>query len=178
MERNDSKELKGMLESVFNHLYQSYYQDLLRHLYYMIRDHELAEDLVQEVYIKVYKSHETFEGKSMEKTWLYAIARNVAIDYIRKQKGTSEICLSEYDAFQLKDTSPIPEEIVLRKDQVRQIYLCKMKPDQKVIIDLRFIRGLSIAETASTLGWTESKVKTLQHRAIQYLKDHYRVKAS
>ncbi|MBS4201982.1 sigma-70 family RNA polymerase sigma factor [Bacillus sp. FJAT-49732] len=167
-----------MLESVFNHLYRSYYQDLLRHLYYMLRDRELAEDLVQEVYVKVYKNYETFEGKSREKTWLYAIARNVAIDYIRKQKGINETHLSEIDAYQLKDTSPIPEEIVLRKDEVQQIYSCKMKPNQKVILDLRFIRGLSISETASTLGWSESKVKTLQHRAIQYLKDHYRKKAS
>ncbi|MCJ8009969.1 sigma-70 family RNA polymerase sigma factor [Lederbergia wuyishanensis] len=167
-----------MLESVFNHLYHSYYQDLLRHLFYIIRDRELAEDLVQEVYVKVYKSYDTFEGKSREKTWLFAIARNVAIDYLRKQKGNNEIHLNDYDVYQLKDNCPIPEEIVLRKDEVQQIYSCKIKPDQKVILDLRFIRGLSISETASTLGWSESKVKTLQHRAIQYLKDHYRKRAS
>ncbi|MBS4219764.1 sigma-70 family RNA polymerase sigma factor [Bacillus sp. FJAT-49711] len=166
-----------MLESVFNRLYHSYYHDLHKFLFYMIRNRELAEDLVQEVYVKVYKNFEKFEGKSKEKTWLYAIARNVAIDYIRKQKGIKEVQLSEYDAFQLKDTNPIPEEVVLRKDEVQQIYSIKMKPDQKVILDLRFLLDLSISETATTLGWSESKVKTLQHRAIQHLKDKYRKKA-
>ncbi|MCR2821561.1 sigma-70 family RNA polymerase sigma factor [Lederbergia panacisoli] len=167
-----------MLETLFNRLYQSYYQDLFKFLFYMIRDRELAEDLVQEVYVKVYKNYNTFEGKSREKTWLYAIARNVAIDYIRKQKNKNEIPLSEYEAFQLKDSNPIPEEIVLRKDEIQQIYASNMKPDHMVILDLRFLRGFSISEAAITLGWSESKVKTLQHRAIQHLKDKYRKKAS
>ena len=75
------------MDSVFDELYQKYHQDVFQFLFYMVRNKEHAEDLVQEVYIRVFKSHQRFEGKSSEKTWLFSIARNVAIDFFRKQKG-------------------------------------------------------------------------------------------
>jgi RNA polymerase sigma-70 factor (ECF subfamily) len=53
----------------------------------MVQSREQAEDLVQEVYIRVLKSYQNFKGESSEKTWLFAIARNVAIDFFRKQKA-------------------------------------------------------------------------------------------
>src|ERR1043166_6243320 len=55
----------------------------------MVQSREEAEDLVQEVYIRVLKSYSKFEKRSSEKTWIYAIARNLAMDSFRKQKGSS-----------------------------------------------------------------------------------------
>ena len=78
------------MDSVFDELYQKYHHDVFQFLFYMVRNKEHAEDLVQEVYIRVFKSYHRFEGKSSEKTWLFSIARNVAIDFFRKQKGWKE----------------------------------------------------------------------------------------
>lgn len=79
------------MDSVFNDLHQRYHRDLFQFLFYMVKSRELAEDLVQEVYIRVLKAYQNFEGNSSEKTWLFSIARNVAIDYFRKQKSWKKI---------------------------------------------------------------------------------------
>ncbi|MEH7307660.1 RNA polymerase sigma factor SigX [Neobacillus drentensis] len=164
------------MDSVFDELYQKYHHDVFQFLFYMVRNKEQAEDLVQEVYIRVFKSYGRFEGKSSEKTWLFSIARNVAIDFFRKQKGWKERLLEKFDwsTDQLKDRYPIPEEIAVQREEIRWVYNCLeyCTFDQRAVIILRYIQDLSISETAQALGWTESKVKTTQHRSLKVLKKH------
>ncbi|WP_075982174.1 RNA polymerase sigma factor SigX [Bacillus massilinigeriensis] len=162
------------MDSVFDELYRKYHHDVFQFLYYMVNNREQAEDLVQEVYIRVLKSYKQFEGKSSEKTWLFSIARNVAIDSFRKQKNWRQRILEKFDwsTQQVKDDSPIPEEITLQREELQLIYHClnDCTVDQKMVVIMRYIQELSIAETAEALGWTESKVKTTQHRALKALR--------
>ncbi|MDR6998590.1 RNA polymerase sigma factor SigX [Neobacillus niacini] len=164
------------MDSVFDELYHKYHHDVLQFLFYMVRNKEHAEDLVQEVYIRVFKSYNRFEGKSSERTWLFSIARNVAIDFFRKQKGWKDRLLEKFDwsTSQVKDEYPIPEEITVQKEEIMSVYKCMeyCTVDQRLVIILRYIHDLSIAETAEALGWTESKVKTTQHRSLKILKKH------
>ncbi|WP_416148560.1 RNA polymerase sigma factor SigX [Salipaludibacillus sp. HK11] len=163
----------------FERLYHTYHHQLFQYLFYLVRSREVAEELVQEVYIKVLDSFNTFEGKSSEKTWLYSVAKHVAIDWIRKQTRKKrkaegkEFEWSEKE-FEIRDKSPLPEEIVIQKDEVQQVYkmLEKCSEDQQQVVLLRYVQSLSISETADILGWTESKVKTTQHRALKALKKH------
>lgn len=162
------------MDSVFDELYDKYHHDVFQFLFYMVRNKELAEDLVQEVYIRVLKSYDRFEGKSSEKTWLFSIARNVAIDSFRKQKGWKQRLLDKFDwsSNQLKDDHPLPEEMALKNEEIQRIYACleKCTVDQRLVIVMRYIQELTISETAESLGWTESKVKTTQHRALKVLR--------
>lgn len=162
------------MDSVFEELYTKYHHDVFQFLFYMVKNREQAEDLVQEVYIRVLKSYHRFEGKSSEKTWLFSIARNVAIDFFRKQKGWRSKLLEKFDwsTQQVKDKNPIPEEIAVQNEELQMVYQCmdQCTVDQKMVIIMRFIQELSIAETADALGWTESKVKTTQHRALKQIK--------
>ncbi|MBM6619910.1 RNA polymerase sigma factor SigX [Bacillus suaedaesalsae] len=162
------------MNTVFQELYDKYHQDLFQFLFYMVRNREQAEDLVQEVYIKVLKAYERFEGKSSEKTWLFSIARHVAIDHFRKQKGWKQRLMETFDwnTQQVKDNQPLPEEITLQNEEIKQMYYCldHVTVDQRAVILLRYMQSLSITETAEALGWTESKVKTTQHRALKQLK--------
>jgi len=164
------------MDSVFDELYRKYHHDVFQFLFYMVKNKEQAEDLVQEVYIRVLKSYEQFEGKSSEKTWLFSIARNVAIDSFRKQKGWKQKLLEKFDwsTNQVKDHGPIPEEIAVQNEEIQLIYRCldKCTIDQRMVIIMRYIHELSISETAETLSWTESKVKTTQHRALKVLKKY------
>ncbi|MFD1738598.1 RNA polymerase sigma factor SigX [Bacillus salitolerans] len=164
------------MNTVFQELYEKYHHDLFQFLFYMVRNREQAEDLVQEVYIKVLKSYDRFEGKSSEKTWLFSIARHVAIDHFRKQKGWKQRLLETFDwsTQQVKDDSPLPEEVAMQNDEIKMMYQCLnyCSVDQRTVIILRYIQSMSIAETAGALGWTESKVKTTQHRALKLLKVH------
>lgn len=165
------------MDSVFDELYHKYHHDVFQFLFYMVRNKEHAEDLVQEVYIRVYKSYHRFEGKSSEKTWLFSIARNVAIDFFRKQKGWKEKLLNKFDlsANQIKDEYSVPEEIAVQKDEIKLIYNCLdyCTIDQRTVIILRYFHDLSIVETARALGWTESKVKTTQHRSLKVIKRQF-----
>lgn len=162
------------MNTVFQELYEKYHQDVYQFLYYMVNNKEQAEDLVQEVYIKVLRSYDRFEGKSSEKTWLFSIAKHVAIDSFRKQKGWKNKLLETFDwnKQQVKDLAPLPEEIAVQNEQVQQMYRCldKCKVDHRLVLILRYIQALTIQETAQILGWTESKVKTTQHRALKVLK--------
>jgi RNA polymerase sigma-70 factor, ECF subfamily len=162
------------MEKIFNDLYKKYHHDLFNFLFYMVHNREQAEDLVQEVYIRVLRSFQHFKGESSEKTWLFAIARNVAIDSFRKQKGWKQRMVDKVDfpSLQLPDGLPLPEEIVFHSEETQLMYKCleQCTLDQRSVISLRFIQEFSICETAKLLGWKESKVKTTQHRAIKHLK--------
>jgi RNA polymerase sigma-70 factor, ECF subfamily len=164
------------VEEIFNDLYKKYHHDLFNFLFYMVHNREQAEDLVQEVYIRVLKSFQHFKGESSEKTWLFAIARNVAIDSFRKQKGWKERMQDKFDfqELQLRDGGLLPEEMAFQKEETQLIDRCleKCSIDHRSVIIFRYIQELSISETAQVLGWKESKVKTTQHRAIKQLRFH------
>lgn len=163
-----------MMDSVFHDLYEKYHHEIYQFIYYMTKNRESAEDLVQEVYIRVMKAYDRFEGKSSEKTWIYSIARNVTIDYFRKQKRWRDKIFSNFDweRQMIKDTQPIPEEVAIMNDDIHDIYQClnRCTVDQRSVIILRYIQALSISETAEVLNWSESKVKTTQHRALKAIK--------
>ena len=78
-------EVEWVKESIFHRLYDEYHQDVFQFLIYLVKNRTVAEDLSHEVYVRVLKAYERFEGKSSEKTWLFSIAKNVAIDYFRKK---------------------------------------------------------------------------------------------
>ena len=159
------------MHSAFLQLYDKYHQDIFQFLFYMVKNRETAEDLVQEVYVKVLNSYDRFEGKSSEKTWLFSIARNTAIDYFRKEKSWKQRIFDNFDWSRetITDPLPLPEEVAVLNHDIRMIYKCldSCTVSQKTVLILRFIQSLSIAETAEVLGWTESKVKTTQHRALK-----------
>ncbi|EIT87403.1 RNA polymerase sigma factor SigX [Fictibacillus macauensis ZFHKF-1] len=163
------------MKDVFERLYEEYHQPLFQFIFYMVRNKEAAEDIVQEVYIKVMKAYSSFAGKSSEKTWLFSIARHVTIDWLRKQNRRKKrvlfFSIGESED-RLVQNDPLPDEFLTQKESVKELYHALYKctlPQQQVIV-LRYIQSLSIAETAAVLGWTESKVKTTQHRAIKGLK--------
>lgn len=173
-----------MLESQFNQLYEKYHTELFQFLFYMVNNREQAEDLVQEVYIKILKSYDRFERKSSEKTWMFSIARNVAIDSFRKKKSLKEQFFDNFymNVNDLNDYNLLPEEVAMTKEEIKQVYrsLQCCSVEQRMVIHYRYIQGFSIADTAAALGWSASKVKTTQHRGIKKLRKHYqeRVKFS
>lgn len=162
-------------DSVFHRLYDAYHQDVFQFLIYLVKNRSLAEDLSHEVYVRVLRSYDQFSGKSSEKTWLFAIAKNVAIDHFRRQAVRQKHSLDYFDweTEQLHSTAPSPEENVVRNEEFKQLEeaLENCTGDQKMVIILRFFQELSISETAQILEWTEAKVKTTQFRAIKVLRE-------
>lgn len=167
-------EVEWVQESIFHRLYDTYHQDVFNFLFYLVKNRTVAEDLSHEVYLRVLKSYERFEGKSSEKTWLFSIAKNVAIDYFRKKQVRDKHAFTAFDweTEQLVSQAPSPEQSIELNDQVKQLLeaLEQCTGDQKMVIIMRYIQELSIQETAEILGWTLGKVKTTQHRALKTLR--------
>jgi RNA polymerase sigma-70 factor, ECF subfamily len=164
-----------MNEQIFHRLYEQYHRDVFNFLMYLVKDRILVEDLSQEVYIRAIKSYENFQQNASEKTWLFAIAKNVAIDHFRKQAVRSKRTAEHFDweTMQLVAREQSPENQTLMRADLAELKeaLEQCTGDQKVVVILRFIQQMSVQETAAILNWTESKVKTTQHRAIHKLKE-------
>ena len=167
-----------LLKTTFDHLYETYHRDVYQYIFYMVKDKEVTEDLMQETYIKVLKAYEKFRGESTEKTWLFSIARHTVMDYFRKQQRRKQMFFGLFSkdddttTTEMIDRAPLPEEVAELNDALQMIYhyLDGCSLDQKNVVILRFIQALSIHETARILEWTESKVKTTQHRALKRLR--------
>jgi RNA polymerase sigma-70 factor, ECF subfamily len=164
------------MKDIFDEIYDKYHKDLYQFIFYMIKDPQQTEDLVQEVYIKVLKSYHSFEGNSNVKTWLFSIAKHVTFDYFRKKKSTSRRILPFFDWGEkgelLPDNTALPEEITIQSDEIREIYkhLDQCTVDQRSVLILRFIQSFSIQETSDILNFSTSKVKTVQHRGLNALR--------
>ncbi|MDP4084989.1 MAG: sigma-70 family RNA polymerase sigma factor [Bacillota bacterium] len=156
-------------EQTLEGLFHDYSTLIYRFLVLMVNSREEAEDLTQEVFIRAYKGLPNFKGESSYKTWLYTIARNIAYDHCRKKKT-----LHFFKGLaHLEKNEPVPEEILAKKEQTQYLYkaLVELKLSYREIIILRKIKGYQINETAEILGWSEAKVKTTLHRALNALKN-------
>ncbi|OZU90077.1 RNA polymerase sigma factor SigX [Virgibacillus indicus] len=164
------------MKVVFEEIYEKYHRDLFQFIFYIVKDKQLTEDLVQDVYVKVLKSYSSFRRESSEKTWLFSIARHVTIDYFRSQNRKRKRFMEFFDWNKkgeiIQDQNPMPDEIAIQSEAMQTIYnnLDKCTPDQKSVLILRYIQSFSIKETAEILNFTESKVKTTQHRALNALR--------
>lgn len=165
-----------MHDDVFQRLYNSYHQDVFQFLIYLVNSRQVAEDLSHEVYVRVLKSYHNFQGKSSEKTWLFSIAKNVAIDHFRKNAVRRKHHFGSFDweVEQLVSSETSHEEFVQLSEEQHYLLIAleECTGDQRMVIVLRYFQDLSITETAHVLNWTEAKVKTTQHRAIKVLRGH------
>jgi RNA polymerase sigma-70 factor (ECF subfamily) len=142
-------------------------------LLYFTSNQSEAEELTQKTFFRVLKNTHQFEQKSQMKTWIFAIARNVAIDHNRKLWCVS--LFSDFYFSREKSNLGNPEHEVEMKEEwvILQTALLKLKPHYRNIVILRGLKEFSIKETAEILIIRESKVKVDYHRAIKLLKDHF-----
>ncbi|GAB3792546.1 RNA polymerase sigma factor [Virgibacillus kimchii] len=157
-----------MDEELITDWFDSYADDIYRFLVYYMSTPDV-EDVVQEVFIKAINRYDSFNGKSSPKTWLISIARNLAIDEIRRQKRQDWrrlIKTYEYKTENSPESAQIANETKLQLHQV----ISKLRQNYRDVIILRGIEELSIAETADILKWPDKKVSLTFHRALKALK--------
>ncbi|PFA67288.1 RNA polymerase [Bacillus sp. AFS015802] len=130
-----------------------------------------VEDLVQEVFIRALNSLETFEGKANPKTWLYSIARNLALDELRKKKR-SKWSITSFSPINHEGASfETPESLYFLNEGSRELLarIRKLKSNYRDVLILKGVNGFDVKETALILGWTENKVRITYHRACKKL---------
>jgi RNA polymerase sigma-70 factor, ECF subfamily len=147
--------------------YQLYSDDIYKYVYFMIGDREQAKDLTQDTFLRAFDKYVFFEEEN-SKGWLFRIARNLTIDYLRKKKPLAFF----FDTIPaLKSTDATPEQIYSFNETEQEIFqaLEKIKRSYRDVIVLRKIEGFSIQETSEILGWHESKVKINLLRGMKAL---------
>jgi len=145
-----------------------YVQPLFHYAYVQTGNHHDAEEIIQDIFYKMAKSLADFQGKSSFKTWIFAISRNVTIDYHRKQKKHKKSV-----AMPGKSLEPFTAPVKSAEDEVFQIglkddifaALKQLPSDDQAVLQLRLIEGFSIKETAEIMSKTRFSVKSLQLRA-------------
>lgn len=148
--------------------YDTYSMQLFKYILKMIKDAAQAEDLTQETFIKAYNYLLKDKDITYPKTFLYRIAHNLTIDYIRKKAPIQMVT----DFFtQQKDAGPSIESIIEIQETSQEIYdaLAVLKSTYRSVIILRKVDGFSVRETAQILSWSESKVKSTLSRGLKAL---------
>ncbi len=156
----------------FGGLYEAYYDKIYRYVMFKTGDSLEAEDLTEEVFLRMLESIGSFKWQGYPFTsWLFRIAHNLVIDYYRKAGRQKKTSLD--DAMRVVGTDgvdidrKIDIELSIREVKEAMGGLTLL---QQEVLSLRFAGGLSVAETAEAMGKKENAVKALQHAAIKKLR--------
>ena len=153
----------------FEQFYERFHEGIFRFLYYRLGNQQAAEDLTAETFLRLVKALPDYRPMGISPSaWAYQIARNLAVDYFRKERVRSEVMLD--DQLIAGDEDP-PAETERRLTQVELLKaLERLGEDQREVIVMRFVSGLPLSETARALNRSEDAVKGLQHRALLALR--------
>jgi RNA polymerase sigma-70 factor (ECF subfamily) len=164
--------------SAFEELISLYEKKIYNFCYRMTNNREDAEDLAQEVFIKVYRNLDGFKGDSKFSTWIYRIAYNTCVDKHRRKKKIQFFSLDSGNdenvgTMQLVSGNPLPEDEVIQKERYKKIQACiaSLKPKYKTVIILRDIQNYSYEEIAEILQLPLGTVKSHISRARAALSD-------
>ena len=154
----------------FGQLYDHYHPSVYRFLYYRVVSVALAEDLTSETFFRALRSMGSFrwQGKDFG-AWLMTIARNLTTDHFKA--GRTRLEQTTEDLSTLDSTTDGPEGAVLAQltNEALLEALSQLPTEQRECLVMRFLQGLSIAETADVLGRSAGAVKQLQLRGVRNL---------
>jgi RNA polymerase sigma-70 factor, ECF subfamily len=160
---------------LLDYLIEHYQHRLLRYLVYLSGNRELAEDLFQETWIRVMERGHRYNPRHEFGTWLYAVARNLTIDYLRRKSPVSLDGLmadgERHAPFEPADTRPSAWELIAQHQQSEQISaaLAGIPAEYREAIVLRFHDGLALEEIAVVTGAPLSTVKSRVYRGLHML---------
>jgi RNA polymerase sigma-70 factor (ECF subfamily) len=157
---------EGLGADDFEIAYKLYSQRIYWFLYWRTKDSMVSEDLTTGAFEKAWQSRKNFHGGSLQ-AWLYRIARNMLIDYWRKKKDilvedTDEVAEPTQDS-----SAALDKELLL---QELQTAIHELPVTMRLVIELRFMEGLSTKQVAERLQMSESNVRVTQYRALQQLR--------
>ncbi len=155
----------------FGALYDRYLELVYRYVYFRVGSHALAEDLTSETFLRALRSVAdfTWQGRDFG-AWLVTIARNLVTDHFKSGRNRLEVSTAEVLDTPL-DGAHIPENAVVANmvnEHVMQA-VKQLGPEQQECVILRFLHGMSLAETAMIMGKKSGAIKALQFRAIKAL---------
>ncbi len=152
----------------FGELYERYISRVYRHVFYMVNDVDVAQDLTEQTFLRALEAIQRYEKRGIPLlAWLLRIARNLSLNNQRVQRNNSSIRKNSEDAVAASPESCC--EAKLNGEEVRRA-VGALEGDQRQVIVLRFMDGLSYADVARVLGKSVGAVRVAQYRALRALR--------
>ena len=156
-------------EEAFTQLYEANFDKIYRYVALRIGDKTEAEDMTQQVFLKALQSLSSFKWRGISfSAWLFRIAHNQVVDYLRKKTKQATTLLDE----SLVSSNSDPQLVAEHKLDIEQLLSAtkRLTEAQREVLSLRFAGELPVAEVAKVMGKSQGAVKALQHSAIGALR--------
>jgi len=161
-------------QEALKEIFEKYHKKVYRIAYGVVRQREEALDVVQEVFIKLFRSVKNFKGRSHFYTYLYRMVMNTAIDHKRKAGKQFMSSLDEEGSFEPSDEAEKgPERILLQKELEERVKLAmdKLPAEQRAALIFRDVEGLSYQEMAEAMGCSIGTVMSRLHYGRKRMQD-------
>jgi RNA polymerase sigma-70 factor (ECF subfamily) len=168
-------------ESSFNFLAEKYHRAMIHFLFRMVRNQAVAEELAQEVFLRVYRSRESYRAEAKFTTWLYRIATNLAVNHARDtrhERTAQTVYLDVPDEEtgttpDVADDEPSVEQRLLRDERMAAIrkHVMALPERQRMAVLMHKYQGMDYKQIGDVLKLSESATKSLLFRAYQTLRD-------
>jgi RNA polymerase sigma-70 factor (ECF subfamily) len=167
--------------SCFDFLIQKYRKPIVSFMYRMVHNQAVAEELAQEVFLRVYRSRETYRAEARFSTWLYRIASNLAVNHARDtrhERAASTVYLDETDSEtgtspDVADDGIGAEEELIRRERFNAIrqHVMALPERQRMAVLMHKYEGMDYRQIGEVLKLSESATKSLLFRAYQTLRE-------
>jgi RNA polymerase sigma-70 factor (ECF subfamily) len=167
--------------SAYEYLVNKFHRPMIAFMYRMCHNQALAEELAQEVFLRVYRSRKTYAAEAKFTTWLYRIATNLAVNHARDNKverSGKMVSLDEPDeetgtALDVADTTLNVEQQILRQERLAAIkkHVMALPEKQRAAVLMHKYQGMDYREIAAVLKLSESATKSLLFRAYEALRE-------
>ncbi|MCU0354834.1 MAG: sigma-70 family RNA polymerase sigma factor [Cytophagales bacterium] len=159
--------------AAFNTLVRKYQQRIYWHIRKMVIDHDDADDLTQEVFIKVWHHLADFRGDSQLYTWLYRIASNECLGFLNRKKRNVFTSIDDTIAEEL--TAKLDSSDLITGDEIQmklQKALLRLPDKQRLVFNMRYYDELSYQEIAEITGTSEGALKASYHIAAKKIEEY------
>jgi RNA polymerase sigma-70 factor (ECF subfamily) len=167
-------------QAAFDYLVQKYRRPMVRFMYRMAHNTAAAEDLAQEVFLRVYRSRESYEASAKFTTWLYRIASNLAVNHARDtrhERAENQVSLDEPDedtgmTMDVADSTLSVEENIVRRERMMAIRekVQALPERQKLAVIMHKYQQMDYKQIGKVLKLSESATKSLLFRAYETLR--------
>lgn len=164
--------MRNELLAQFEGVVAQYHRDILNYIYRLVGNNYEAEDLAQETFIKAFQKFEDLHEKDKARSWLYSIARNVTIDYFRKNKKHRSLPLDNMILENYARATAVDyRDDIIKKEVSQEVagYLSALNEQDRMIVKLLYYEGFSYKEICDVMNINENTLKSRLHRARKVL---------
>jgi len=159
-------------EKAFTAIIKKYQEKLYWHARRMVIDHEDANDVLQNVFIRVWNGLENFREDSQLYTWLYRIATNECLTYLEQQKKRSSVALDEVESGLSNKIKADSHFDANKLEWKLQLAIQQLPEKQRIVFHLRYYDEMPYEEMSRVLGTSEGALKASYHHAVKKIEDY------